>query len=99
MINNAKEKNKKKYNLNFEPSSPIGNNNFNFEDKGSEIKKIDEGNVNFDKDNTEKNNDKIKANDSNVFNFEYGENNKKPERNESKDTFNFNTIDSIINFF
>ena len=39
MINNANEKDKKKYNLNFEPSSPIGNNNFNFDrQSGCEIK-------------------------------------------------------------
>ena len=42
----------------------------------------------------EENNDKLKANDSNVFNFEYGGNNKNPEKKENKDTFNFNTNDN-----
>ena len=96
---NTNENDNKKENFNFGPSSPIGNNNFNFDRQsnlslGSEIKKIDEDNGNFDKDNAGKNNDKVKSNDSNVFNFEFEEKNKQPERKESKDTFNFNTMDN-----
>ena len=53
---------------------------------GSEIKKIDEENA-FPK------NDKLKNNDSNVFNFQNSED-KRPERKESKESFNFNTMDN-----
>ena len=78
----------KKDEFNFGTNSPIGDKQFNFDrpssvSLGSEIKKMDE-----------ENNDKLKANDSNVFNFEYGGNNKNPEKKENKDTFNFNTNDN-----
>ena len=84
--------NKKKDEFNFGPSSPIGNDNnnqFNFDRQsnlslGSEIKKIDEDN----------NENKFKANDSNVFNVDFSDSNRKPERKDSKDTFNFNTMDN-----
>ena len=85
--------NKKKDEFNFGPSSPIGNDNnnqFNFDRQsnlslGSEIKKIDEDN---------NNENKFKANDSNVFNVDFSDSNRKPERKDSKDTFNFNTMDN-----
>ena len=88
-----KEKNKKKDDFNFEPSSPIEEKQFNFDrpsnvSLGSEIKKIDEdnGNINIGGEHSDKN--KFKGNDSNMFNLEYGETDKK-----SKETFNFNTMD------
>ena len=82
------ESNSKKNDVNFGVNSPIEDKQFNFDRQSnislaSEIKKIDE-----------ENNDKLKANDSNVFNFEYEVNKKNPERKESKDTFNFNTNDN-----
>ena len=82
---------KKKDEFNFGLNSPItneNNNQFNFDRQsnlslGSEIKKIDEDNEN-----------KFKTNDSNVFNVDFPDSNKKPERKDSKDTFNFNTMDN-----
>ena len=83
---------KKKDDLNFGLSSPIGDKQFNFDRQsnvslGSEIKKIDE-------ENAFTNNEKLKNNESNAYNFEFGEDNKKPERKDSKETFNFNTMDN-----
>ena len=85
------ENKKKKDDFNFGLSSPIGDNQFNFDRQsnvslGSEIKKIDEVNA-FPK------NDKLENNDSNVFNFQNSED-KRPERKESKESFNFNTMDN-----
>ena len=85
--------NKKKDEFNFGINSPIendNNNHFNFDRQsnlslGSEIKKIDE---------VYNNENKFKANDSNVFNVDNADSNKKPERKDSKDTFNFNTMDN-----
>ena len=82
------ENNSKKNDVNFGVTSPIEDKQFNFDRQsnislGSEIKKIDE-----------ENNNKLKSNDSNVFNFEYEVNKKNPERKESNDTFNFNTNDN-----
>ena len=58
---------KKKDDLNFGPSSPIGDNHFNFDRQsnlslGSEIKKIDEENQypNLNGNDSNKNNDKLK---------------------------------------
>ena len=83
---------KKKDDLNFGLSSPIGDKQFNFDRQsnvslGSEIKKIDE-------ENAFTNNEKLKNNECNAYNFEFGEDNKKPERKDSKETFNFNTMDN-----
>ena len=68
----------KKDDLNFWLSSPIGDNHFYFDSQsnlslGSEIKKIDEENQfpNLNGNASNKNNDKLKMNDSNAFNFEY----------------------------
>ncbi len=101
--NDNNNNDKKKDDLNFGPSSPIGDNHFNFDRQsnlslGSEIKKIDEENQfpNLNGNASNKNNDKLKMNDSNAFNFEYkGEkdNNIKRESKEL-DTFNFNTADN-----
>ena len=86
------ENKKKKDDSNFDFNSPIGDKQFNFDKQsnvslGSEIKKIDEENVFA-------NNEKLKNNESNAFHFDYGEDNKKPERKDSKETFNFNTMDN-----
>ena len=69
---------KKKDDLNFGLSSPIGNNHFNFDGQsslslGSQIKKKDEENkyLNLNGNATNKNNDKLKMNDSTAFNVEY----------------------------
>ena len=91
-----KANNEKKNNINFGLDSPIENKKFNFETKftnislGSEIKKIEQN----DYPNLDETNNKINNNDSNMFHFEFGEdNNRKSERKKSvdKDTFNFNT--------
>ena len=81
----------------YEIASPNENKQFNFDRQsnlslGSEIKKIDEDNgyPNLDLENAGNNNEKLKVNDSNVFKFEYGGDNKQPEK-QSKDPFNFNT--------
>ena len=84
--------NKKKDDFNFGPSSPIEEKHFNFDRQsnvslGSEIKKIDEDNLNTEGDHQDKNH--FKNNDSNMFNFEYEKSEKK-----NKETFNFNTMDN-----
>jgi hypothetical protein len=100
--NNNNNDDKKKEDLNFGVNSPIGDNHFNFDRQsnlslGSEIKKIDEDNPypNFNGNSSNKNNDKLKINDSNAFNFEYKDEKQNIKR-ESKeiDAFNFNTADN-----
>ena len=86
----------KKKEINFGFDSPRENKKRSVDHKlstislGSEIKKIEQNDYpNFEETNNKINN----ANDSNMFHFEFGEENKKSERKQSidKDTFNFNT--------